>query len=88
MQDDLMNNYKSLLFAIFNINPEEPKRDLVCVYDTKDGDKLIAIFNSGKECAKFFNTSENCINSIICKKNLRNHRFRIERLKYGKGIDE
>lgn len=88
MYDDLIHSYKNLLFAIFNTNSEEPKRDIICVYDTKDNDRLIAIFNSSKECAKFFNTNYNCIDSIICKKNLRNHRFRLERLKYGKGIDE
>ena len=82
MHDDLINNYKNLLFAIFNTNQEEPKRGIICVYDTKDNDRLVAIFNSSKECAKFFDTNSRCIDSIICKQNLRNHRFRLERIKY------
>lgn len=88
MYDDLIHSYKNLLFAIFNTNSEESKRSIICVYDTKDNDRLIAIFNSSKECAKFFDTGSRCIDSIICKKNLRNHRFRLERLKYEKGIDK
>lgn len=46
MNDDLMENYKKLLFVIFNVDTKEPKKGLrssICVYDTKDNDRLEVI---------------------------------------------
>ena len=53
-----INNYKELLFAIFNTEKgKTQKYGVICVYDTKDNEKLIAIFNSSAACANFFKTN-------------------------------
>lgn len=78
-----IENYKDLLIAIFNSDKECDKKSVICVYDTKEKEKLVAIFNSSKSCAKFFNTNYKTINSSICKKLLRNNRYRLERVKIG-----
>lgn len=77
----IYENYKELLYAIFFSDIEDSKKSsIICVYDTQDSDRLIAVFNSLKTCANFFNTSAEVISSTISRKALRNKRFRIERL--------
>jgi hypothetical protein len=76
-----IENYKDLLFAIFNTDKENNKQSIICVYDTKENEKLIAIFNSSKNCAKFFGTSARIIDCCICRKCLKQNRYRLERLK-------
>jgi hypothetical protein len=78
-----IENYKDLLIAIFNTEKECDKKSVICVYDTKENDKLIAIFNSSKSCGKFFGTSYRAIDCSICKKYLRNNRYRLERVIIG-----
>ena len=51
------------------------------MYDTKNNDKLIAIFNNAENCAKFFNTTREAIYSTISKKILKLRRYKIERVK-------
>ena len=85
MVDDLVQNYKNLLSTIFCVDTEEPKKGLkssICVYDTKDNDRLVAIFNSGKACAEYFNTSTKYIYVNVCRGNLRLGRYKLERVKY------
>ena len=84
MANTLIENYKELLYAIFNVDTNKPKRgsnSFICVYDTKDSDKLVAIFNSSKSCAEFFNTSNRSIDSSVCRGELRYKRYRLERVK-------
>lgn len=77
----IYENYKKLLYAIFLSDIEDDKNSsIICVYDTRDNDRLIAVFNSLKTCANFFNTSAEVISSTISRKVLRNKRFKIERL--------
>lgn len=76
----MIENYKDLLFAILNSDEESSKRSVICIYDTQENDKLIAIFNSSKNCGKFFNTNPRTIDSSISKKQLRNKRYRLERV--------
>ena len=76
-----IENYKDLLYAIFNTEEGKTlKYGVICVYDTKDNEKLIAIFNSSTTCADFFKTNRKVIDCNICKKNLRNNRYRLERV--------
>lgn len=79
----MIENYKELLFAIFNTDEEKNEKSVICVYDTKEDDRLIAIFNSSKSCGKFFKTSPRAIDCTICKKHLRNARYRLERVIVG-----
>ena len=82
MTDKSIENYKDLLVSIFNTdNPNPNKKHIICVYDTKEKDKLIAIFNSSETCAIFFKTTVNSIDSSISRTNLRLKRYRLERLK-------
>lgn len=81
MINENIDNYKDLLFAIFNSDNESPKKSFICVYDTKNNDKLIAIFNNAENCAKFFNTTREAIYSTISKKILKLRRYKIERVK-------
>jgi len=79
-----IENYKDLLFAIFNTEePIKQKYGVICVYDTKDNEKLVAIFNNATTCGKFFNTTGGCINDNISRKQLRCARYRIERVVLG-----
>jgi hypothetical protein len=79
----MIENYKELLFTIFNTDVEKNEKSVICVYDTKEDDRLIAIFNSSKSCGKFFKTSPRAINKSICRKELRNCRYRLERVIVG-----
>ena len=79
MTISLNDNYKDLLRAIFNVDEKETK-SVICVYDTKDYDKLVAIFSSSSTCGEFFNTNRRVIDSAVCRKSLRNNRFRLERV--------
>lgn len=80
----LIENYKELLFAILNSDYDKKrKKSILCVYDTKDNDRLIGVFNSTRTCANFFNTNVGVIKSTISRNNLRNHRYRIERVELG-----
>lgn len=74
---------KDLLLAIFNSNEgEETKHGVICVYDTFEKYKLIAVFSKVKYCANFFGTTENCIRrNNIFNGQLRNDRYKIERVK-------
>ena len=82
MTDKSIENYKDLLVSIFNTdNPNSNKTFLICVYDTKEKDRLVAIFNSSKTCAKFFKTTYNSINTTITRGSLKVNRYRLERLK-------
>ena len=54
------------------------------IYDMKDSEQCIGIFEQLKEVAKFFNTSSASISSSISRKEKRNHRYLIERVEVGK----
>jgi len=76
----LSDNYKDLLRAIFNVDEKETK-SVICVYDTKDYEKLVAIFSSSSTCGEFFNTNRKVIDCDVCRKKLKYGRFRLERVK-------
>ncbi len=76
----MIDNYKFLLRTIICQDNEETK-SVICVYDTKDFDKLIAIFGRSKYCAYLFKTTAKVIDCSVCKKELKNGRYRLERVK-------
>lgn len=80
MISNLVKNYKNLLFTIFHTDNDDTK-SFICVYDTKDNDRLIAIFNNSDKCSKFFNTTRKSIDTAICKHQLRCRRYRLERVR-------
>jgi hypothetical protein len=75
-----IENYKDLLVAIFNTDEKLNRKSVICVYDTKENEKLIAVFNTAKTCGKFFGTTSKVIDCTICKKFLRQDRYRLERV--------
>lgn len=78
----MIENYKDLIRTIILSDQDEGRlNSVICVYDTLDSDKLIAIFNTSKTCADFFKTSYKCIQCDICRKTLRLRRYRLERVK-------
>lgn len=77
----MIDNYKDLLYAIVNSDEEDKGNFIICVYDTKDSDKLCVVFNNLSTCAKFFNTSRGSISTAIMRKSLRAGRYRIERFR-------
>lgn len=78
MKNAITENYKKLLFAI-KYSDEKEKKKTFCVYDTQDSDRLLAVFNSSKNCAKFFKVTEHYINLLLKSKTLKNNRYRIEK---------
>ena len=84
MTDDLVQNYKILLYAIFNTyeDLEQGREQPICVYDTCNNDVLVAIFKNAITCAKYFNATQRSINSSVCRGNLRKARYRLERIRY------
>ena len=83
MNQGITDYYKDLLYSIFNVEFTKEKKGstgFICVYDTKENDRLVAIFNTSKTCAKFFNTDFKCIDSAICRGQLKFRRYRLERI--------
>lgn len=54
---------------------------MYAIYDMRDNEQCIAIFNTAKEVANYFNTTENTIWSSITKKYKREHRYIIKKIK-------
>lgn len=54
---------------------------MYAVYDMKNNEQCIGIFDTRKEIAKYFNTTANCIGSEITRKQKRKHRYLIKKLK-------
>lgn len=50
----------------------------------KDNEVVVAYFRSIKDLAKFFNTNPNVMSSSICKKALKENRYKIEKIKMEK----
>jgi hypothetical protein len=78
-----IDNFLKLLFAIENSDDyKEQSYGVIGVYDTKDNDKLIAIFNNVSTLSNFFKVSRACVKSrCLCRKSLLKSRYRLERFK-------
>ena len=83
MNQGITDYYKDLLCSIFNVEFSKGVKGatgFICVYDTKENDRLVAIFNTSKTCAKFLHTTSRTVDSSICKGYLRFRRYRLERI--------
>ena len=56
---------------------------MYAIYDLKDKEQCVAIFNNIKEIAKYFNTTERTIRTAITRKQKRERRYLIVKLKEG-----
>ena len=78
----MIENYKALLYALFNSDESQRTvKSVICVYDTFDSDRLVGVFSTSSECAKFFRTSRRVIDYSVCKKILKQRRYKLERVK-------
>ena len=82
VNDLIIENYKSLIKAIYNCDMMDERlvKYYVCVYDMKENEKLIAVFGSYGWCAKFFDISVNSIQFYANKGLLRNKRYLIKKV--------
>lgn len=51
------------------------------IYDMENYEQCVAVFDTVKDVAKFFNTTPNCISTAIHRKQLRENRYLIEKIK-------
>lgn len=56
---------------------------MYAIYDTKNNEQCVAVFDTRKEVANYFNTTANCIGTAITRKHKRKCRYSIEILKEG-----
>jgi hypothetical protein len=50
------------------------------VYDMKNQEQCMGVFDNRKELAKFFNTTPNSIGAMICRKQKFERRYLIEKV--------
>lgn len=82
-EDKLMINYLMLLQAILFSDYDDGQVFVVCLYDTKENDRLVAVFNNDARCARFFGTTKITIQKMRCRNSLIKGRFRTERFECG-----
>lgn len=56
------------------------KSYVYAVYDLKEKEQYIGIFENVKEMAEYFNSTANSLSSILCKKRLYKKRYKIEKI--------
>lgn len=77
----MIENYKALLYALFNSDESQRNvKSVICVYDTFDSDRLVGVFSTSNECANFFGTNRRVIDCSVCKKILKQRRYKLERV--------
>lgn len=77
----MIENYKALLYALFNSDESQRNvKSVICVYDAFDNDRLLGVFSTSSECAKFFGTNRRVIDCDICRKKIKRKRFKLERV--------
>lgn len=76
-----IDNYKLLLSTIFNSDESNREvKSVICVYDTLDNERLVAVFSKSQACGDFFGTTRRVIDCDICRKKLKAKRYRLERV--------
>ncbi len=53
---------------------------MYAIYDIKNNEQCMGIFNNREEIARYFNTTANCIGSTITRKHKRKHRYLITKI--------
>ena len=57
-EDSLMTNYLMLAQAIMFSDYDDGSGYVVCLYDTKENDRLVAVFNNDNGVARMFNLAK------------------------------
>ena len=53
---------------------------MYAIYDMKDHEQCIAVFDTRKQVAEYFKTTANCIGTTITRKHKRKGRYLIDKL--------
>lgn len=53
---------------------------MYAIYDLKENEQCIAVFDTRKEVAEYFNTTANCVETAITKKHKREWRYLIKKI--------
>lgn len=77
----VFNGYIDLLIAICNSDDLKDKKDVIMVYDVKNNYIPYASFATAKSAAEFFKTSSESINSCISRKNKKQGKYILERVR-------
>ena len=81
-KEELAEHYNRLIRIILLDNNKKPYGNtFLCVYDTKDNEKLVAIFNNATQLAELLGTTINVVNSSISHKKLLFNRYLLKRVK-------
>lgn len=54
---------------------------MYAIYDLKENEECIAVFDTRKEVAEYFNTTANCVGTAITRKHKRKWRYLIKKIK-------
>ena len=82
-EDKLILNYLMLVQAILFSDYDDGQDFCVCLYDTEENDRLVAVFNNDARCAQFFRTTKITIQKMRCVNSLIKGRFKTERFECG-----
>ena len=80
MMNEIFYNQYDLLRAIFNTDKKEDSKILICVYDLKNDEKLVAIFCKAKDCANYLGITENYVRHALCREETIKKRYKIVRI--------
>ena len=53
---------------------------MYAIYDLKENEECIAVFDTRKEVADYFNTTANCVGTAITRKHKRKWRYLIKKI--------
>ena len=82
-EDKLILNYLMLVQAILFSDYDDGQDFCVCLYDTEENDRLVAVFNNDATCSRFLKTSKRVIQSQRIRRQLIKWRFKTERFRCG-----
>lgn len=82
-EDSLITNYLMLAQAIMFSDYDDGSDYVVCLYDTKENDRLVAVFNNDNWIARMFNMTKLAIQKnrsygILIKGRFKTERFECE----------
>ena len=82
-EDKLILNYLMLVQAILFSDYDDGQDFCVCLYDTEENDRLVAVFNNDATCSRFLKTTKNAVQAQRGRKQLIRNRFKTERFRCG-----
>ena len=81
IKNEIFLNCKQLIDTIFRTDYKKSSHSLLCVYDMRDSERLVAIFVHSKDCARFLGITEASINSDVNRGHWVRKRYKLVRIK-------